>query len=357
MPRKPLIKAGWLLALVGVLFLTQAVCGCIKKLTAEDIVAGMQETMNSTDDAHGVVEVTANVQGLSMEVVVEMWEKRPDKTRAKLLEAKPDTFAGAEIVIDGQTSWFYNPGENQVVVTDVSDMPAGVQMIVQGMEGLIQRALDASDVELLGEEEVAGTKTYMLSLTPKEGEEQALPVTGTATLWVDKKQWIVLKAYLVAPGLAEGTLQVRSFDLNPGLDDEVFTFEVPPGAEVVSTEDEKTQHITLDEAEAQAGFDLLTPDYVPAGATLVDVLKDRDTFVLLYDVGGANFTVTQSQEPLPPGPLGVEEAVMVRDVQATLVIDEDAGASFLAWQESGVNFAVGGRIGKDEAIKIAESLK
>ena len=49
--------------------------------------------------------------------------------------------------------------------------------------------------------------------------------------------------------------------------------------------------------------------------------------------------------------------VTVRGVQATLVTDEAAGASFFAWQENGVNFAIAGRIGKDEAIKMAESLK
>jgi outer membrane lipoprotein-sorting protein len=357
MPRKPLIKARWLSALVGVLLLTLTVYGCARKLTAEEIVARMRETMTSTNDAHGVVEVTAQVQGLSVQAVVEMWEKRPSKVRAKLLEAKPRRFAGTVIVTDGQTTWLYSPAKNQVDIVNTSDISAEMQTIIQGMDGLIRRVLDASDIELLGKEEVAGTKTYKLSLTPKEDEEQSLPVTGTATLWVDQKQWIVLKAHFVAPNLGEGTIHVRSLELNPGLADEVFAFEVPEGAQVVSAEDEKTKHMTLDEAEAQAGFDLLTPTYVPDGATLVDVMKVRDAFVLLYDLDGATFSVAQSQEELPEGLQGTGEAVTVRSAQATLVTDKVVRASLLTWQENAINFAVAGRIAADEAIKIAESLK
>jgi hypothetical protein len=236
-------------------------------------------------------------------------------------------------------------------------MPVGAQMMVQGMEDLIQRMLDTSEIELLGREEIVGAKAYKLSLSPKEGEDQALPFAGTTTLWVDQKQWTVLKAHVVAPGLGEGAIQVRSFELNSGMDDELFIFEVPQGAEVIDAEDEKAKHMTLDEAEAQADFDLLTPVYVPAGATLVDVIQVEGAIVLLYDFGGVNFSVVQSQGPLPQAPLGVEEVVTVRDVQGTLVTDEAASASFLTWQENGVNVAVTGRIDKDEALKIAESLE
>lgn len=377
MPGKTLKRTVWLLAMVALLAGVLVAGGCANKPTAEDIVVRIQEVMGSTNDAYAVVEVTADVQSESLQIVAKVWGKQPNKARVELMEANREELAGAMavtdgqtasagfrtvlagaiVVTDGQTVWFYSPAENQVVVADVSDMPADAQVIIQSMEGLIQRVLDACDVELLGEEEVAGTETYKLRLTPKEGEEQSLPVTGTATLWVDKEQWIVLKAHFIAPNLGEGTVQVRSFELNPGLDDEIFTFEVPEGAQVINLEDERAQHMTLDEAVAQASFDLLTPDYVPDGAVLVDVFKARDAFVLLYDLDGINFTVAQSLEPLPLGLPGAEEAATVRGIQATLITDEVLGASVLAWQENGINFAIAGRIGGDEAIKIAESLK
>lgn len=353
-------KARWLWAMAVLLALVVAAGGCTKKLTVEDIVAKVKEVVASTNDGHAVIEVTAKVQSESVRAVIEVWGKQPNKARAKVLETDRGEFADAVIVTDGQTAWFYSPVENQVIVADVSDIPVDAQVIIQDMEGLMQWVLDVSEVELLGEEDVAGAKTHKLSLTPKEDEERPLPITGTATLWVDQEQWIVLKAHFVAPNLGEGTMQVRSFELNPGLDDEIFTFEAPAGVEVINAEDEKTRHTTLDEAEAQAGFDLLTPAYLPDGSTLIDVLKVREAFVLLYDLDGANSTVTQSQGELPPGSFGepgAGESVTVRGVQATLVASEALGASLLTWQENGIGFVIAGRIGGDEAIKIAESLQ
>jgi outer membrane lipoprotein-sorting protein len=347
-----------LLLLVALLAGVLVTGGCAKKPTAEDIVAKMQEVMDSTDDAHAVVEVTAAVQGESVRVTVEMWGKRPNKVRVEVLETDRAELGGAVTVTDGQTAWFYSPMEGQVVVGDVSEMPDTTpEEIIQDMDGFIQRVLDASDVELLGEEEVAGVETYKLSLTPKEDEEQQLPVTGTATLWVDQSEWIVLKAHLDAPNIGEGTVEVRSFELNSGLEDEVFTFEVPEGTEIVHAEDTRPQHVTLDEAIAQADFDLLMPDYLPGGATLVDVMKVQGAFVLLYDREGATFTLAQSLEELPSEFPVAGEMVTVRGVEANLIADQVGGASLLAWQEKGVNFTIAGHIGKDEAIEVAESLK
>ena len=356
MSGKALRKVGWLLSLAVLLASVLVTGGCAKKLTVEEIVAKMQEVMTGTNDAHAVVEMAADVQGESLQMVVEVWEKQLNKARAKVLETNRGELDGALVATDGQTVWFHSPAENQVLVGDVSDMPADAQAIIQGLEDLIQRVLEVSDVELLGEEEIAGAETYKLRLTPKEDEEQSWPVVGTATLWVDQEQWIVLKAHFTAPNIGEGTMQVRSFELNPGLDDEIFTFKVPEGVEVIDAKDSKPQHMRLDEAEAEADFDLLTPDYVPHGATLVDVFKVKGAFVLLYDLDGANFTVAQSQGELPSEPLSAGETVTVRSVEATLFTGEVTGGSFLVWQENGVNFAVAGRIGGDEAIRIAESL-
>ncbi len=353
---KTLKRVGWLLLLVSLLALALAASGCAR-MTAEDIVAKMQEVVENTDDAHAVVEATVDVQGQSLEAVVEVWEKQPAQARVEVLETGQAELDGMVAVTDGQTFWLYSPAEDQVATGDVGDMPDAAQIIAGGMEAPIQWVLDNSNVELLGEEKIADTKTYKLSLTPKEDAASPWPIVGTATLWVDKKQWIVLKAHFVAPNIGEGTVQVRSFELNPGLDDGLFTFQVPEGAEVIDTQDAEEQHLTLDEAEAQASFDLLTPTYLPNGAVLVDVLKAQEAFVLVYDLDGASFTVAQSQVSLPSEPIGAPETATVRGLPATLIADPVTGGSFLIWQENGVNFAIAGRIDQEEALKIAESLQ
>jgi len=361
MPGRALRKSGWLLSLTLLLASALAIGGCGKKITAEEIVANVQEIVANANGVHAVIELAANVQGESVQMVVEAWGKRPNKAHVEVLEADRDEFVGIEAVTDGQTVWLFTPEENQVFIANVIEIPGGPMLgrIIEDIDGFFQRVLDASDVELLGEEEIAGQETHKLSLTPKEDEAWPLPVSGTAVLWVDKKEWVVLKAHLVVPNLAEGTVQVRSYELSPRLDDEVFTFRVPQGVEIASFEDTSTQHMTMDEAEAQAGFDLLTPAYLPDRATLVDVMKVQDAYVLVYALPSGSLTVAQSVGELPPEPSEpmVRGTVDVRGHQATLLTAERFDASYLSWQQGGINFAITGRIGGDEAVKIAESLE
>jgi outer membrane lipoprotein-sorting protein len=356
MSRKTLMGIAGLLALVSLLA-ALALGGCAKKPTAQEIVAQIKEVIAATDDAHAVVDATANVQGESVTVVAEVWQAKPNKGRVEVLETDRAEFAGIVSVSDGESFWLYIPAKNTVTVADVSDEAMDLQTFIQNMDEVIQQVLDESDVEVLGEETVAGTETYKLRLTPQEGEERRWPVEGTATLWVDQEQWMVLKAHLVAPNIGQGTVEVRSFELNPGLAAEVFAFQVPEGARVIRAAEEKPQHLTLDEARAQAGFDLLTPTYRAEDLTLVDVLLLKGAFLLVYDLDGASLTVAQSGRRLPPGPLGAEESTTVRGTEALLITDRVTGSHFVSWQENGRYYYVLGRVDSEEILKIAESLE
>jgi hypothetical protein len=228
------------------------------------------------------------------------------------------------------------------------------------LQGLIQRVLDVSDAELAGEETVAGQRAYKLTLTPKEDSDQGLPLLGggTATLWVDEQRWIVLKATFEASALGQGSMEVESFELNPGLPDSLFQFEVPEGAEVVEVKPEQIEPLTLDEAKAQAGFPLLVPEVVPDGATLIEVFKTGDSFVLRYDHSQqVSFTIVQGSDLPSPPSLGNSQGITVRGQDATVITDEAGGNTFLYWTENGVTVTVAGHIGLDEALQVAESLK
>jgi outer membrane lipoprotein-sorting protein len=354
MRQKALIVFSLLLALA------LAVAGCAKKITAEEIVAKMQETVEDTQDAHGVVEVAFSVQGIAMSMTAEVWEKSPTKFRAEVLEASQPGFAGMTMVNDGQQAWFYEPARNVVRVGPTGEIETPLpQEMLSSLQELIQEVLDASDAELLGEETVAGHDAYKLTVSPKEGaESEFFPGDGTATLWVDKERWIVLKAEYEAESFGQGGMEVQSFELNPGLADDLFRFEVPEGAEVVEVEKQQSQPLTLDEAKAQAGFPLLVPDYVPEEATLIEVFKATDSIVLRYDHSPqVSFTIVQGPELASQPPLGETQGVTVRGYSATVITDEDGGNTFLYWAENGVTVTVAGHISLEEALKVAESLQ
>jgi outer membrane lipoprotein-sorting protein len=347
------------------LLLSLLLTGCQSGPTAEEVVAKMKEVEASIEDAHGVLEVSIQAQGMDQDVVVELWEKMPNKFRAEVLEASDSELVGTVSVTDGSQAWMYNPSKNKAIVGELSELEMEGELdpgqMIQMMEGMIQRVSDTSEVELLGEEEVSGVATYKLEFTPKEdAEETILPVGSVATLWVEQERWIVLQAHLISDMFGEGWMRVRSFEFNTGIADEQFQFEVPAGAEVTQLEDLEPTSITLDEAREQADFALLVPAYVPEGATLIDVLSVNGAFVLYYDHAETSFTVMQGTSPEMgldrSNPQGQTTEVTVRGQAGTLITD-DQGNTFLTWEEDGVTITIAGHISQDQVLQVAESLQ
>ena len=350
---------GWI-AFSLLLVLALALASCGREMTAEEIVAKMQETVDGTQDAHAIVVAEVNAQGIEVSAKAELWEQMPNKVRAEVLEASEPSLVGTVLVSDGANGWFYEPARDLVTVGAMEKLDTPLpQEILVGLQEVIQHVLDAADVELVGEESVAGREAYKLEASPREGaEHQLFPGNGTATVWVDKDQWIVLKATYVASAFGQGSMEVQSFELNPGLSAEIFAFEVPEGAEVVDVEKQQPVPLTLDDAVAQAGFPLLVPAYVPQGTTLIEVFRVDEAFVLRYDHSpDVSFTVFQGPEHVGPPSLGHTQELTVRGVDATAITDEVGGNTFLYWTENDIAVSVAGRISLEEAIQVAESLQ
>jgi outer membrane lipoprotein-sorting protein len=347
-------------ALSLLLALGLVLTGCGKRITAEEIITKVQETVANTTDAYAVVTANVDVQGIEISATAKIWEKSPNKLRAEVLETSDARFLGTIMVSDGQQAWLYEPARNVVQVGSTAEieMPLPQEMLTELQEA-IQQVLDASDAELAGEEVVAGRDAYNLTLSPREDATQSIfPGDGTATLWVDKEQWFVLKATYEASSLGTGTMEVQSFELNPGLEDGLFRFDVPEGATVIDVQAQEPQPLTLEEAQAQAGFPLLLPAYVPQDATLIEVYKTGESIILRYDHSTqVAFAVVQGPELAAPPPVGASQDITVRDQSATAIVDEAGGNTFLYWTENGVTVTVAGHIGLDEALRVAESLQ
>jgi outer membrane lipoprotein-sorting protein len=341
------------------LVLSLSLAGCGNKVTAEEIVAKVRETMDNTQDAHAVLTASINAQGIELSAKAEMWEKTPNKGRAVVLEASDARYVGTTMVSDGQQAWLYEPDRNLVTTGSLGevDMPLPQEMLTS-LQDVIQQVIDASDAELVGEETVAGRDAYKLTLSPKEGAEQTLlPGNGTATLWVDKEQWFVLKATYEAGTFGQGSMEVQSFELNPGLSDDLFTFQAPEGAKVIDVAAQQPEPMTLAEATVYPGFHVLIPDYVPEGATLISIFKSGESIILRYDHSAqVSFAIVQGPELASQPPLGEAQNVTIRGQSATIITDEAGGNTFLYWTENGITVTIAGHVGLDEATKVAESL-
>jgi outer membrane lipoprotein-sorting protein len=342
------------------LVLSLPLAGCGQKITAEEIVAKMQETMESTQDAHAVVVVHVDAQGITLSATAEVWEKSPNKLRAEVLTASKPDLVGSTMVSDGKQGWYYDSRRDVVMVgtVDEIDTPVSPEMLNE-LQEIIQEVLDVSDVKLEGEETIAEREAYRLVVSPKEeADQEILPGNGTATLWVDKEQWIVLKATYEASVFGQGSMEIQSFEMNPGLSDDLFTYEVPEGAEVIDVQAQEPVPLTLDEAKEQAGFPLLQPEYIPEGATLIEVFKMGDSIILRYDHSAEiSFAIMQGTELASPPPLGESQNITIHGQSATAITDEASGNTFLYWTENDVTVTIAGHISLSEALQVAESLK
>ncbi|GAB4537611.1 MAG: hypothetical protein Kow0063_24570 [Anaerolineae bacterium] len=347
----------WFLGLSGLAIVFLLIVGCQSQPTAGEIVARLREVEANTQDVHAVLEISVDTQGQAEDLVIEAWEKKPDKFRAVVLQASDPEYQDAVTVADGRQVWMYQPAKNEVLVGEVGqDGPSSPRDMLRFVDEIVQRALDTSDIKLAGEEEVAGVATYRLELVPTQDEGALLPPGSKATLWVDQERWIILQAHVTGDVVGEGRMSVRSFELNTGLEDGLFQFEIPDGARVTNLEDKHPTSVTLDEARAQADFPLLLPGYLPEGVTLIDVLTLDGAVILYYDHSDTSFSIIQGWPAEEDIPLGQKTSLSLRGQTAELITD-DLGNSFLIWTENGVTIVVAGHISQDEVVQVAESLQ
>ena len=374
------LRSLWLgLSLLAALLL--AACGA-NELTAEQIVQRMEATRAATNDAHATValDFTTNQQNGSF--VVEGWMKKTSATdeagqsisklRAEVKSASQPDMQGAILVSDGDKFWLYSPSKNQVVTGSRADLPRGIGAggpTAQVLQDMIQRGMSALNVEVQGEEQVAGVNTWKLKLTPKPDTQQQLQLDAIvqATMWVDEARALPLKLAVDAKDMGKGTITVQSIETNTGLADDLFTFTPPPGATVVNVADMAAQAApkasTLDEARAKVSFKLLAPSALPRGTALSEVqLVGDKTVIQNYSGGALSFSLVQSAQDVgrdrqPPAGSQVQQ-LTVRGQAATLITGNGSEqGSLLRWQENGVRIIIAGTLSADDARKVAESLR
>jgi outer membrane lipoprotein-sorting protein len=370
------------ISLIALLLVGSLLLGaCAERLpTAAEITQKMEAARASTDDVHATVAIGFTSPDQSGTLVVEGWmQKLPDaadgqphaRVRAEVREASQAAMVGTLVVSDGDTFWLYSPNDNTVVTGSAADMksqapstPAGATQMLQDV---IQQGLDAVDLKVLGEEQVAGKSTWKVSVAPKAETSAKLQLAGVidGTMWVDEQLALPLKLALDAGDLGSGSLEVRTIEVNSGLSADLFSFTPPAGATIVQAADLAAKMApkaaTLDEARTSVSFTLREPSYLPAGLALSEVrVIGTSTVILNYTGGSASISLVQSNGDVgndrqPPAGSNTTQ-VTVHGQPATLITAEGQG-SLLSWQEGGIKTLIAGTLSGDEAIKVAEGLK
>jgi outer membrane lipoprotein-sorting protein len=342
--------------------------------TPEEILTRAVETLDAAQDGHAMLSIEADIHDKSGWATLEVWGKKPlegdpdghPRFRVEVQETSEAEAQGAVAVSDGEQFWLYVPARKTVwtgaveEMRDVEEMRAyDGELPFDSPQTFVDWLLQVSEVTLLGTEEMEGHEVYRLQFVPRSEElPEVTAAGGTGTAWVDRTRWVPLRAILDGGSMGQGQVTAELVELNVGLSDGLFTFQIPDGVEVVPVEDRKPQHLSLAEAEAVVGFDLLTPSYLPEGATLVDVVRTESTIVLRYESARGPFAVSQGTDGRAvESPPASGEPVSLRDTTGTLFTNEEGTKALLVWAEDGRTFTVSGAIFGQEAVLVAESLQ
>jgi outer membrane lipoprotein carrier protein len=204
-------------------------------LNAEDIskvVDRIQKTYNEIRDfkADFIQESTNKALKYTITDTGIVYFKKPNKMRwdyIKKVEGKDILLQ--KIVNDGEKLYFYNPGDNQVIVDSLKNLvPSRAPgNFLSGM-GNIKRDFDVVENYYRTEKKVAGN--YYLELIPKE------KIKGVNKIFiaVDNAQFLVRETITV--DAFENTTKIifSNIEKNRSIPDDVFKFQIPKGANVVT---------------------------------------------------------------------------------------------------------------------------
>ncbi|UGV40265.1 outer membrane lipoprotein-sorting protein [Methanococcoides orientis] len=341
--------------------------GCVDdQVSAEEIAEKMQQKNDLIEDSSFTLYMTMSLMGQESVMEQDMIQK---KEKMRSVTKQPAEQAGTIVVSNGETMWTYDPRQNSVVIMEMPDLDLDQEI---NYAGLIAQFLNESDVSFSGMEKIEGRNTFIMNLEPKEEVPSAGPFTGNIKVWVDEETWMPLKYDIYdTDGNVIISVEVRNLQVNTGISDEVFEFEIPEGAEVSTLDMNEfalPEDITLEEAQEKADFDILHPSYIPEGYDFDHAsLFDNSEFAsgsqvlqrvtLVYINGDSQLHITEIfYEAGFPGPTEFpgSESVDVNGSPGDFV--EVYGNKMLRWDVDDIELVITASLDKDELLEIAGSM-
>jgi len=336
--------------IVGVMF-----AGCVEDMSPEQIAKEMQEKQDSIEDIAITISYSNSYIFEDDEIIeIEYISKKPNMFRMEY--TLPVEMAGQIMILNGKTLWMYNPAENLVITKEVPEI---YQLSETDPIGFIEEVLNNTETSLLGSEIIDGRSTYKIEMIPKETGDDFLQ--GKEIFWVDKETWMPLKVERYDnEGKLVNTMEYKNFEINTGVLDSVFEFKIPEGAEVKTMEESMEEEmITIEEAQANASFDILEPTYLPSGYEFDNLYmadpKHNDTMKhLTYTNGKDSFELVEDIG------LGIGRNLLESAENVTINGQEGKlleGGRSLFWTIGDIGLIIhSGSLSKDEMIRIAESV-
>ncbi len=166
----------------------------------------------------------------------ELWVQRPRHLRAETELKGLDRKAVFILMFNDEEAWTYDPLLNIATVTDRSKGPPakGARFGTSLLETLpddVLAALRAADIQIIGEEEVAGRNALRVQLLLPPTQNPLAEVGEEVTVWLDRSVYYPL----AIEGDSGFRLRFEFIRFNEAIDPVTFVFFPPPGATVRRT--------------------------------------------------------------------------------------------------------------------------
>ncbi|MBK8989029.1 MAG: outer membrane lipoprotein carrier protein LolA [Chloroflexi bacterium] len=349
--------------------------------TAEDLLAQAMETVQTVTDGHAVANFTVNTAEMNASGTVEMWGKLDagpngePAFRAEILEATESKLVGLTAVTDGYNFWLWDPQENKVLVGNADEAAALIAAQMAGQEfeidpdynheegdhpqtpeEAVAKLLEYFTAERITDVQIGATNAHGLRLIPipEKMPDEVRAAGGFLKVYVRPEDGAPLSVQYAEGAIGSGSATATTLELNQGVDNSLFTFVIPEGAEVVRLEDLKPEELTAVET---ADLNVLSPAILPADAAFVSATEIRGAVVQRYSRSAGGFTIAQGPATAVPDREADGKIVTLRGIEGTLYSDEAGAQSLLTWTEGDITFWIGGDLTAAEALALAEALQ
>jgi len=282
-------------------------------------------------------------------VVVTSYHGKKKVEEIRFAVKKPDKFwqegENYTIVSNGKTMWIYDKNKNEVIKIN---MPKKRPKFDYGE--FIKDLLKDNKVKLLGTGKVTGRECYVIEAIPRNKTYYI-----EQKLWIDKEYWYPLKIE-INYGEFNSTIEYRHVKFNTGIPDSFFEFKPPAGARVIEQNVTPPKRLTLDEAQKQVNFTIVTPKYTASFKfkyAYVYKFGGREMVTLFYTKDDQKLVVTESEEyPL----MTLPNSTVVNVNGTKFEIAQIFGRNVLRIHKGSFSVTISAKLPKNELLSIGRSI-
>ena len=322
--------------LIG-LTITILLLGCMQ-MSAEQIAKKAEEKYERMEDMKGIMVLTTEFEGEKQIMEIKFWYKKPNKWRSESKDMLT--------VTNGSVMWLYNKQSNEVIITELPE----AQKPDFDYGKIVKDMLEKYEIKLIGEEKVTGRDCYVMEAIPKKEK-----FIVKQKLWIDKEFWYPLRIEMNF-GEFNSTIEYKDVEFNTGMSDEEFEFKPPEGAKIVEREIKPPEKLTIEGAQKEVNFTILTPSYTAGyefSHAMVFKFGSKETVSLYYKKDERILTITESTgSESRPMPNATKIKIGDRDGE----LAEIFGSRMLRFHINGVEVVIAGKISEEELVRIAESM-